>query len=678
MAKKSVPNKVKNTPVRKTAAQTVKLESLGNRLEPIGWRSYAIAVLIITALCYLPSLQNALVNWDDDPNITENPNLERIGNGASWGETIVNIFDIKKGAVIGNYNPLPILTFGIEKAIAGDFNTTLIHFTNMVLHLLTVLFAMRLLLRMGIGVWGATAGGLLFGIQPMRVESVAWATERKDVLFAVFFFAALLYYVRWLKSDDTGKRTRYYIFMLILAVLSLFSKVQAVTLPLSMLALDYFYRRPLTFKLIWEKTPFWLLSLLFGVFNLITLKAQGSTNDDVTNFNFLDRLCIGAYSYCTYLYKAVLPYPMSPLYPYPKPLPIWVYIAPVFIPFILYGVWRMWKADKRIWVFGALFFTFNVMFLLQIFAAGQGFLADRFTYVPYFGLFAIAAWYYDQYSNQEKWKGTLQVALGVVTLIYGVWTIQQIKVWKNGETLWSHVIQFEGKTNSLPYWNRAQYYRAQKKIDLSLRDYSQAILINPNNPELYNSRGKTYFDVAMAMNPTDPKFKETVQRAIADYSNGLRQPNKKADSNAELLINRGAAYGALENLQAAIQDLTEGIQLNPNNKNGYFNRSIAYYNSGQLEKAYQDYQSYLKFDPYNANVWYECGMLLRALKRIPESLTSLNKAIGLNPKFGLAYLERARAELESGDKAAARDDYQRAKQLGVSLTQKDVEGANGN
>jgi tetratricopeptide (TPR) repeat protein len=678
MAKKSVPNKVKHTPVRKTAPQNVTVVSLGNHLEPVGWRSYAIAVLIITALCYLPSLQNALVNWDDDPNITENPNLERIGNGASWGETIVNIFDIKKGAVIGNYNPLPILTFGIEKAIAGDFNTTLIHFTNMVLHLLTVLLAMRLLLRMGIGVWGATAGGLLFGIHPMRVESVAWATERKDVLFAVFFFAALLYYVRWLKSDDTGKRTRYYILMLVLAVLSLFSKVQAVTLPLSMLALDYFYRRPLTFKLIWEKTPFWLLSLLFGVFNLITLKAQGSTNDDVTNFNFLDRLCIGAYSFCVYLYKAVLPYPMSPLYPYPKPLPIWIYIAPVFIPFIVYGVWRMWKADKRIWVFGALFFTFNVMFLLQILAAGQGFLADRFTYVPYFGLFAIAAWYYDQYVNQEKWKGTLQVALGVITLIYGVWTIQQIKVWKNGETLWSHVIQFEGKTNSLPYWNRAQYYRAQKKIDLSLRDYSQAILINPNNPELYNSRGKTYFDVAMSMNPTDPKFKETVQRAIADYSNGLRQPNKKADSHAELLINRGAAYGALENLQAAVQDLTEGIQLNPNNKNGYFNRSIAYYNSGQLEKAYQDYQSYLKFDPYNANVWYECGMLLRALKRIPESLTSLNKAIGLNPKFGLAYLERARAELELGDKAAARDDYQRAKQLGVSLTQKDVEGANGN
>jgi tetratricopeptide (TPR) repeat protein len=677
MAKKSVPTKAKNTPVRKPAPKAVSNTASTPSLEPNGWRSYAIAVLIITALCYLPTLQNGLVNWDDDPNITENPNLERIGKGASWGETVANIFDLKKGAVIGNYNPLPILTFGIEKAIAGDFNTTLIHFTNLVLHLLTVLLAMRLLFRMGLGVWGATAGGLLFGIHPMRVESVAWATERKDVLFAVFFFAALLYYVRWIKSEDQGKRTRYYVFMLVLALLSLFSKVQAVTLPLSMLALDYFYRRPLNFKLIWEKTPFWLLSLAFGIINLITLKAQGSTVDDQTNFNILDRLCIGAYSFCVYLYKLLLPYPMSPLYPYPKPLPIWVYLAPILFVAIWFGVWRMWKADRRIWVFGALFFFFNVMFLLQVLGAGQGYLADRFTYVPYFGLFAIAAWYFDQYAKEEKWKSSLQIALGALTVIYAIWTVQQIKVWKNGETLWSHVIKFEGKTNSLPYWNRAQFYRAQKKIDLSLRDYTQAININPTNPELYNSRGKTYFDLAMAKNPNDPQFKETIQKAIADYSNGIRQPNKKPASHAELLINRGAAFGALENLQAAITDLSEGIQLNPDNKNGYFNRSIAYYNSGQLENALKDYQSYLKFDAFNANVWYECGMLYRALNRLPESLTSLNKAIELNPKFGLAYLERGRSKAQGGDKASAQSDYMQAKQLGVSLTSKDIEMLNG-
>jgi len=648
-----------------------------NSPESTGWFTYASIVLIITAICYLPSLRNGLVNWDDDPNITENPNLARIGHGASWGETIANIFDLEKGNVIGNYNPLPILTFGIEKALAGDFNTTLIHTTNLALHLLTVFFAMRLLLMMGIGIWGAFVGGLLFGIHPMRVESVAWATERKDVLFAVFFFAALVYYVRWIKTDDKGKQLTYYIAMLVLAVLSLFSKVQAVTLPLSMLALDYWFRRPLSIKLIWEKIPFWGLSLMFGIFNLMTLKQQGSTNDDVTNFNLLDRLCIGAYSFCVYLYKLVLPYPMSPLYPYPKPLPIWVYIAPIGFLAVWYAVWRFWKQDKRIWVFGALFFFFNVMFLLQVLGAGQGYLADRFTYVPYFGLFAIVGWLYNEYAADAKWKGNLQIALGIVGIVFAIWTVRQISVWHDGETLWSHVIQFEGKTNSLPYWNRAQYYRAQKKIDLSLKDYTTAISINPTNPELYNSRGKTYFDMAMSTDPKDPRFADYVQKAITDYNAGINQPNKKPESHAEILINRGAAMGAIGRMQESIQDLTDGLKLNPDNKNGYFNRSIAYFNSKKYEEALADYKSYLQYDPYNANIWYESGMLQRSLNRGPEAIGSLTKAIDLNPQFGLAYMERARAHSQAGNKDLARSDYQKAQQLRMPFTQEDKDAMMG-
>ena len=118
----------------------------GTAWEAGGWLKWALIALAITGACYLPSLGHQLVNWDDDPNITENPNLVRID-----GESLRNIFDIDKGAVIGNYNPLPVLTFAIEKAMAGDFNTTLIHFTNLLLHLLTVYFAMKLLARMVIG-----------------------------------------------------------------------------------------------------------------------------------------------------------------------------------------------------------------------------------------------------------------------------------------------------------------------------------------------------------------------------------------------------------------------------------------------------------------------------------------------------------------------------------------------
>lgn len=641
---------------------------------PAGWLNFALVVLVITAACYFPSLSNGLVNWDDDPNITENVNLEMVGKGEKWGTTISNLFDINKGAVIGNYNPLPILTFAIEKSVTGgDFDADfvrMVHTDNLLLHLLTVFLVMRFMLVLGFGNWGAFLGGLLFGIHPMRVESVAWATERKDVLFAAFFFAALLYYVKWLKQGEKNEsRTGTYMLMVIMALLSGFSKVQAVTLVLSMVVVDYWFKRPLKFNLVWEKLPFWGLSLLFGLINLYTLKQQGSTTDDLTNFNIFDRLCIGAYSLCVYLYKLVIPYPMSPLYPYPKPLPATVYIAPLAFFGLVYLLWRAWKAESRIWVAGSLFFFFNVMFLLQVLGAGQGFLADRFTYVPYFGLFAVAAWYFDKAMADESKKMLMQVLLAVVGIGYAVWTVKQIAIWKNGETLWTHVMKYEKDTNSLPYWNRGQFYRNQGNYDQALKDYSEAIRINPKNPELLNSRGKTYFDMAMS-GKFNNQQKEFVGKAIADYTEALTKPAKNK-SRAETLVNRGAANGATGNYEQALKDLTEGLSIDPANKNGYFNRSIVYFNVRQFDNALKDYQEYLKYDPNNGNIWYEQGMLLRSMNRSAEAIPCLDNAIRLKPDMGIAYIERARARAQNGDKAGASQDYQRAARLGMKTSEFD-------
>jgi tetratricopeptide (TPR) repeat protein len=685
MAKKPLPGKAQQRPQPRPQPKPqakAKTAASENR-EPAGWLTFALVAMAITALCYLPSLSNGFVNWDDDPNITENPNLQRI-NEDGLAQAIPDIFSIEKGAVIGNYNPLPILTFAIEKAVAGGFNTTLIHFTNLLLHLLTVFFAMKLLARMGIGNWGAFVGGLLFGIHPMRVESVAWATERKDVLFAVFFFAALVYYVKWLKQEEKGEsRTGTYIIMLILAVLSCFSKVQAVTLPLSMLVLDYWFRRPLSFKLILEKTPFWALSLVFGLVNLYTLRAQGSTTDDVTEFNLLQRLCIGAYSFVIYLYKLIIPYPMSPLYPYPKPLPTEVYVLPIVFVAFWAGIWWMWKKgnsaaderrsnDYRIWVFGALFMFFNVMFLLQVLGAGQGYKADRFTYVPYFGFFAVAAWFFDKYYLQEKTKGLATALAAVFFLMSAVLTVKQVGIWKNGETLWTHVIKYEGKTNSLPYWNRGQYYRnTLGDFDKALKDYTQATTINLDNPELFNSRGKTYFDMAMSGKYNNQQ-RDLVNRAIKDYSDALSKQGIKPKTKAEILINRGAANGFLQNFQQSIVDITEGLKIDPTNENGYFNRSIAYYTMGQHDNALADYTEYLKYNPHNAEVWYESGMILRSKGRNQEAIDRLTRAIQLKPGLGIAYLERARAYMQAGNRAAAQPDYQRAQQLGASKGEFDM------
>jgi tetratricopeptide (TPR) repeat protein len=638
--------------------------------EPSGWWRYALIAMVVAAVCYWPSLKNDFVNWDDDVNLIKNPNLLKPLNG----QVIRDIFSLDKGAVIGNYNPMPILTFALEKAVVGKLDPWVVHLNNVLLHALTVFFVFRLLVHLGMQVSGSFFGALLFAIHPMRVESVAWATERKDVLFAVFFFAALMYYVRWVNTEDRRKRMSMYVLMVVLAVLSGFSKVQAVTLPLSMLAIDYWLRRPIQMGLIWEKAPFWAVSLVFGLINLYTLREQGSTVDDVGHFSFLDRLCIGAYSFLVYLYKLVLPYPMSPLYPYPKPLPIWVYGSPIGFAGVAYLMWRAWKSDRRIWVFGMLFFFFNVMFLLQVLGAGQGFLADRFTYVPYFGFFAIGAWYFDQCWREESRRLVLQLGAGLLLLVYAVYTYRQIGIWKNGYTLWTHVIKWEGdkNPNHLPFWNRAQYLRDNGQVEQSMTDFDRAISISPENAELYNSRGKGYFDASLS-DKSGNRRQEYAIRAVEDYTKALSFAQVKPKTRAEMLINRGAAQASMGFFDQATADLSEGLSLDPDNKNGYLNRSLVYYTTRQFQKAMQDYTEYLRLDPMDANVWYERGMIRRAMRMDAEALSDLNRAIQLNPNLHIAYLERARAHAQAGNKSAARVDYQRAQQGGLQLSTVDMD-----
>ncbi|MBK8923359.1 MAG: tetratricopeptide repeat protein [Saprospirales bacterium] len=269
-------------------------------------------------------------------------------------------------------------------------------------------------------------------------------------------------------------------------------------------------------------------------------------------------------------------------------------------------------------------------------------------------------------------RSNLNVAAGIVFVIFAIWTVRQAGIWKDGGTLWTHVMQFEEDKNSLPYWNRGQFLRGQGKFDQALQDYTKAITIEPKNPELHNSRGKTYFDMAMS-----GKFKgrevELTRKGIADFDEGLSKPSLKPKTKAEMLINRGAAKASMGQFEAAMKDLTEGIATEPTNKNGYLNRSLVYFNLQQFEKAIQDYSEYLKYDPYNANIWYERGMLRRSLNRPQEALSDLNRALQMDPNLGIAYMERARTHALMGNKAAAQQDYQRAQQFGHKPAQYDQE-----
>ena len=216
-----------------------------------------LAVLGITAILFFRAQGYDFVNWDDDFNISKNPNLRNL----DWA----NIKGIFTTHVIGNYNPLATLSFAVENHFFG-LNPNAFHTTNILLHLICTFLAYRFMRLLNMPVWGAVAVALMFGIHPMKVESVAWVTERKDVLYSAFYLGALINYVKWYKSRYKNK---YMVFVVVLFLLSLFSKIQAVALPLSMMALDYYWKRSIDKRWIIEKGGLLLMSFVVGLVGII-------------------------------------------------------------------------------------------------------------------------------------------------------------------------------------------------------------------------------------------------------------------------------------------------------------------------------------------------------------------------------------------------------------------------
>ncbi len=593
-----------------------------------------LGILLLTGGLFSTTLQYDFVNWDDPLNILENPHLQTF----DW-QSIQGIFS---STVIGNYNPLTILTFAIEKAIFG-LNPMVFHFNNVLLHLVCVFLVYRIALLLNLSPIAAAIVAVLFGIHPMRVESVAWITERKDVLFGAFYLGAIFQYIRYLNTGRTNKKI--YTSIILLFVLSLFSKIQAVALPLSFLAIDYWFKRPINWQLIREKIPYFLLSLFVGVLGIVLLSNEGSL-EEIATFTFVDRLFIGGYSYLIYLAKFVYPYAMSPIYAYPSNLN-WVFYAGTAVSLgIVGGVYYAFTKGYRVFVFAVVFFTVNVFFMLQIIGAGQGFLADRFTYIPYLGLFIGLAYAYEKGMANKSLATFLPIGIGAYLFLFAYLTWQQNKIWQNGETLWTAAINYDERAIT-PWTNRADYYQDTKQLDLALRDYEKAVTIEPEKMTIYNSWGKTLFD------------KGQIAPAIEKYNIGINLPNP----NGEIYVNRGVAYAAQSNFSQALQDINKGLELDENNANGYLNRGLINYSTNQLAKVIPDLTKYFSMKAGTAEQWYILGLSYRNTGDAKSAVTAYNNAIQLNPADKRLYNSRANAYQALGQQAEAAQDLEMAKRL---------------
>lgn len=507
-----------------------------------------LAVLVFTALLYSRALYNGFVSLDDYIYIPQNPFIKDF----SWN----GMKAIFTSFYSGNYHPLTMLSYLLEYSLFG-LNPLPYHLLSVLLHLLNIWLVFKLVEELSDKKITALVVALLFAVHPMHVESVAWISERKDVLYSLFYLLSLLIYLRYLKS---GLQTKYYIAALLIFVASLLSKPAAVTLPVLLIAIDIYKGRTIQIKLLLEKIPFLLLALLFGILAVWSQGTEGAVNDAMLSYGFINKIFLFTSALAFYLLKSIAPFGLSAMHYFPN-IHNGLFPCPYYasLPFVLFIAWLLVKSvsfRKEI-IFGVFFFLITVSVMLQVFPVGASLVSERYTYIPYMGLFYIAGQWMADIRTKEA-RNAVAGLFSFFVIMFSVQTWERISVWKNDDALYNDIVE-KNPDIYFGYYLRGNLKNSQGKLQEALQDYTQAIrLKNPELAELYTSRGLVYYNLG------DKKS------AMLDY-------NKAIELNpemAEAYNNRGAAYFGLGNIKSALIDLNKAILLNPKLDNAYYNRGV--------------------------------------------------------------------------------------------------------
>lgn len=622
------------------------------------------AILLLTFVSFYPSLDADFTNWDDQDYVTESPYVVNLN-----GESIKTMFSEE---IASNYHPLTILSlafnYQISKLDAGSY-----HWINLILHLLNVVLVFYFVyLLFDRKIAGALLTAFLFAIHPMHVESVAWIAERKDVLYTFFFVAALITYLKYI----TRPKISFYIFTLLLFILSCLSKPTAVMLPVILLLADWYKNRTWTTKVFVEKIPFFALSLLFGIITIMVQKDTAVIVGEADTHSLFERLIFACYGVFMYIYYFFVPINLSAFHPYPKALSLMHYMSPAVV--LGLGGLMWWSLRKtKVVAFGLLFYGAMIALTLQFVQVGNAIISDRYTYVAYIGLFLIFGWLFDHFLNKKNTingqKYAVFGSIGLVGLLFCIMTYQRCNVWKNSGNLWTDVLQnypdsyiahnqlgnylieekkydkaLEHLTQAVDlnsnYYkariSRGKLYRRMKKYPESLADYNKAIEIEGNRSEAYNNRGNIFFET------------QQYEQALADYKKVMELNPTDPKSYG----NTGAIYAQQKKFPAALEALGKAIAMDAGYQDAFMNRGTVYAQMGEAERAIADFNVYLQRNNRNPMPYYWRGTELSKMKRHNEAISDFTRAIQLNPNNKNFYTMRSASYQAIGNTQKAQED----------------------
>src|SRR3989442_9156653 len=595
------------------------------------WASWLVSALIavVTFAAFLPTLQNQFVAWDDGKNLLNNYHYRGLGwTHLRWMWTTHQ----------GHYIPVTWMTFGLDYLLWG-MNPAGYHLTSLLLHAANAVaffFVVRRILTLALpspserGHALAVSAGfaaLVFAIHPLRVESVAWATERRDVLSGLLYLLTILMYLR---ACERGARGRgWYWLSVAMFVGALLSKSMVVNLPIVLLILDvYPLRRVGGFVGWWseparrvyvEKIPFVLLA---AAASAIALVAQLShhTMVSVVQLSALGRLAVSAYGVSFYLWKTVAPVNLSPLYELPPT------VNPGAVPFILsHGLVLAITAiilalRRRVPGLPAVWLAYIVVLLpvLGIFQSGQQIAADRYTYLAGLG-WAILAGAGLLFSLGRSKTGTLTTSpiAGVAMCLVvglGVLTWDQVKVWHDSEKLWTHVLAMDPQS-SIAENNLGVARAGERKLAEAVEHYQRALQIRPEHAGAHYNLGN-----ALAR-------QGKLTEAIEHYQQAVHLKPDHADAHNNL----GNALARQGKLTEAIEHYQQALHLKPDSAEAHNNWGLALANQGQYAEAIEHYRQALQIKPDAAEVHTNLGNVLTQQGKLAHAVEHYQPSLQINP-----------------------------------------------
>lgn len=532
----------------------------------------ALAVLLfITTLLYLPSLNNKFNNWDDAAYFLNNPHLEL---------TKANIEkSFLQGEVHRMYIPLTALSNSIVYHFYG-LNPKPYILINLLIHLCNILLMFIFISHLIKNPYVPIITAALFALHPMQVESVAYAAGRRDVLYVLFYLLCMIFYILYL--DRKKHNVLKYIFSLFFALLALFSKGQALTIPFTLILLSLFKNEKWNSKAFWlDKLPYFFFSavIAYKVFSA-TQYAEGN----FTSTSYLDvgipilyRIIYACYEFVQYIILLLFPYKLSLVHPYPEVngghgIPTYYYLYVLILLGLVYFFFRYAIRKRTVW-FGLAFFAINIFMLLQLVPNSYGIMNDHYVYFAGIGIFLIVGEkVYDVFLN-KKYATALIFIFGIYIIVLGFSSFQRMDVFRNSIAEWSDVIK-KYPDCYMAYNNRGLAYYNKRMPDKAFNDYTKAMELKPKYEASYNNRGVIFNDQGL------------YDKAIDDFSQAI-----KLDSNfADAYYNRGNAWTNKGLWFIAIDDFTKAIKLNPDNAFAYNNRGTIYNEEGLSDKACQDFQ----------------------------------------------------------------------------------------